>query len=80
MGGGGSASPLCPGDCFGRGTCYDPWDLGNTGNLPPPLLPVLPNNSGKPADFQCACRGGGCGLLAPHLLGQASPHMRRPRD
>ena len=61
MGGGGSAVPLCPGDCFGRGTCYDPWDLTNmaaSGTLPPPLLPVLPSNTGKPADFQCACRGG----------------------
>ncbi|KAG2441255.1 hypothetical protein HYH02_010098 [Chlamydomonas schloesseri] len=68
MGGAGTSSPLCPGDCFGRGTCYDPWDLGNTGNLPPPLLPVLPNNSGKPADFQCACRGDAGGTMCEGTL------------
>ncbi|KAG2423831.1 hypothetical protein HXX76_014991 [Chlamydomonas incerta] len=68
MGGGGSTVPLCPGDCFGRGTCYDPWDLANTGTLPPPLLPVLPTNNGKPADFQCACRGDAGGTMCEGTL------------
>ncbi|KAG2423827.1 hypothetical protein HXX76_014987 [Chlamydomonas incerta] len=58
--------PLCPGDCYGRGTCYDPRDPANAGTLPPPQLPPLPPVSGsaaRPSDFQCACRAGAAGTL-----------------
>ncbi|KAG2441254.1 hypothetical protein HYH02_010097 [Chlamydomonas schloesseri] len=67
--------PLCPGSCFGRGTCYDPQDPANAGKLPPPLLPPLPAVNGttaKPADFQCACTADAGGTMCEGVLVRAN--------
>ncbi|KAG2494677.1 hypothetical protein HYH03_007193 [Edaphochlamys debaryana] len=66
--GGDPPGPLCPGDCFNHGVCYDPWDLANAGSLPPTLLPPVTATAAKPEDFQCACRGDWGGTMCEGAL------------
>ncbi|KXZ51591.1 hypothetical protein GPECTOR_12g555 [Gonium pectorale] len=61
----GSGPALCPNDCYGGGTCHDPWGANST-SLPASIFPAFPagvSNPPGPPDFMCGCTAGRGGRL-----------------